>query len=70
MPKAKKPAARVLQVHARLFSEDIDDLKKIAEARGTPWQLELRLLVHRALKGVKQGVQILLVDEIVSGEKP
>ena len=50
---------RVASVHARLFVEDIVQLKKIADARGTKWHIELRLLVRRALSGEHRDVVIL-----------
>ena len=50
---------RVASVHARLFVEDIAQLKKIADARGTKWHIELRLLVRRALSGEHRDVVIL-----------
>ena len=47
------------EVHTRLFEEDIAELKKIAETTGTKWQVELRLLVRRALRGEIREVRVL-----------
>lgn len=52
---AKKKTKNTLrEVHARLFDDDVETLIKIAEERRTKWQMELRLLVHRALKGERR----------------
>lgn len=53
------PPAHIVEVHARLFSEDIDQLKKIAEEHGSSWQFELRLLVRSALRGGRREITIL-----------
>lgn len=45
--RSKSP--RVMQVHIRLFPEDVEKVKRIAASKLIPWQTELRLLVHRAL---------------------
>ena len=42
---------RLVHVHARLFVVDVDELKAIADAEGSKWQIELRQLVRRALRG-------------------
>jgi hypothetical protein len=47
---SSKPV-RVVKTTVRLFSDDIATLKKIAEQKRSKFQIELRLLVHRALKG-------------------
>lgn len=39
----------LVEVHARLFPEDVAKVKHIAAQKLIPWQTELRLLVHRAL---------------------
>jgi hypothetical protein len=48
---SKKSA--LLRVHTRLFRADVLALKRIAGDRGLPWQIELRLLVNKALKEQK-----------------
>lgn len=63
-PKPPKPAKKKKRnathsVHARLFVEDIARLKKIAEQHGLPWQIELRLLVHRALRGEQRDIVVI-----------
>jgi hypothetical protein len=37
-------------VHTRLFADDLAELRRRAALRRIGWQVELRLLVHRALK--------------------
>lgn len=46
-------------VHVRLFAADVATIKKIASQSGNPYQLELRQLVRRALKGELREVLIL-----------
>ena len=46
----------LIKVYTRLFVEDVERLKKIAETKGYPWQIELRLLVRRALKEHEVGI--------------
>jgi predicted DNA binding CopG/RHH family protein len=48
MPKGK-PKLALGEVHARLFVEDLDEVKRRAAEKHIPWQIELRLLVHRAV---------------------
>jgi hypothetical protein len=57
VPKKKNNALQ--EVHARLFAADVVLLKKIAEERGTSYQIELRLLVRRALKGEQRDLVML-----------
>lgn len=38
----------------RLFADDVQELKKQAEAKRSKWQTELRHLVHRALSDAKR----------------
>ena len=54
----KKPPALV-EVHTRLFADDVATLKRIAAERVIPWQIELRLLVRRALRGETREVLVL-----------
>jgi len=44
----KKP--RFTQVNCRLFTEDVEELKQVAESSGDSWQARLRRLVHEAVK--------------------
>lgn len=53
----RKP--RVVEVHARLFADDVAHLKKLAAESRLSWQVELRQLVHRALKGEKREVLMI-----------
>ena len=46
-------------VNTRLFADDVKQLQRIAETQGIPWQVELRLLVRRALKGERRDVVML-----------
>lgn len=49
----------VVDVHARLMREDVAALKALAAQTGISWQMELRQLVHRALKGEQRSVLVL-----------
>ncbi len=51
------------EVHTRLFSEDVEQVKVIANKQGIPWQIELRLLVRRALRGERREVLVLTDKE-------
>lgn len=57
----RKPAKdnQLQPVHTRLFAVDIAELKDLAAVRGIAWQIELRLLVRRALKEQR----IAIIDE-------
>jgi len=46
-------------VTTRLFAADIITLRQLAEARGSKWQIELRQLVRRALKGEQREIVVL-----------
>lgn len=56
-PTPKPPP--VVPVHARLFADDVKRLKELAAERGIGWQIELRLLVRRALKNEQREVLVL-----------
>lgn len=57
---AKTPDPNALaEVHTRLFVDSVEELKRRAEASGTPWHIELRLLVRRALAGERREVLVL-----------
>lgn len=59
MSKAVKKRPELKMVTSRLFKDDVDTLQKIAEERGTQWQVELRLLIRRALKNEKREFVII-----------
>jgi hypothetical protein len=40
----------------------VKQIKQIATEKGLPWQIELRLLVRRALKGDRREVLMLKED--------
>lgn len=50
---------RLVEVHTRLFPEDVAELKKIALKNGIAWGIELRMLVRRALRGERREVTII-----------
>lgn len=50
---------KLTPVNTRLFADDVKAIKEIAAEQGLPWQVELRLLVRRALKGEKREVVLL-----------
>lgn len=52
-------AKRLVEVHARLFPDDFETLKRRAEENGVSLQIELRQLVRRALKGERREVLVL-----------
>jgi predicted DNA binding CopG/RHH family protein len=45
---------KLTQTSVRLFSDDIEELKKAAAVKRSKWQTELRHLVHRALGDQKK----------------
>ena len=58
--RSRKPKKSELhETHIRLFSDDVEALQRIAAEKGIPWQIELRLLVRRALKGEIKEVFVL-----------
>ena len=48
-----------VEVHARLFEEDVIELKRRAEALGSSsmWQALLRQMLHNALKEKKEVIR-------------
>lgn len=50
---------RLTKATVRLFSDDISALKKLAAAKRSKWQIELRHLVHRGVKGGTREVTVL-----------
>lgn len=66
-PKRGRPknAQALVDVHARLFPDDVELLKKIAAESRLSWQIELRQLVHRALKGEKR--EVVVIQELSDG---
>lgn len=48
-------------VFSRLFATDVAEIKRIAADRGIPWQIELRLLIRRAIRGAAR--EVVLVKE-------
>lgn len=51
--------AKLIDTHVRLFADDVSQIKKIAHERGLPWQIELRMLVRRALRSEHREVVLL-----------
>ena len=52
-------APKLQAVYTRLFADDIAEIKRIAAETALPWQIELRQLVRRALRGERREVIIL-----------
>lgn len=50
---------KLIAVHTHLFSDDIVMLKRVAENKRSKWQVELRMLVHRALQGEQREIVVL-----------
>lgn len=46
-------------VTIRLFADDVKTLRKLAEAKRSKWQTELRHLVHRALTDQKRVGELI-----------
>lgn len=46
-------------VYTRLFEDDVLEIQRIAAESALPWQIELRTLVHRALRGERREVVVL-----------
>ncbi len=57
--RGKRANAGLTMVTARLFTADVDALKRRAEATGVPWQTQLRALVHATVTGADRKVRIL-----------
>jgi hypothetical protein len=55
----KAESFELTRVNTRLFAADVSQLKKIAEKNGGEWQVELRQLVRRALKGERREIAVL-----------
>lgn len=49
-PTQPEDVNRLVDIHTRFFATDIEDVKRIATANGLPWQVELRLIVRRAVR--------------------
>lgn len=41
---------RLVDVHSRFFADSIEAVKRISAQSGLPWQIELRLIVRRAVR--------------------
>lgn len=54
--------SKLVEVHARLFPADVEMLKQIAADSGVSFQVELRLLVRRALRGEKREI-VMIKDQ-------
>lgn len=52
-------AATLKKATVRLYADDIRFLQSLAREKRSKWQIELRQLVHKALKGQK------LVGELI-----
>ncbi len=50
--RKSKPENVTKACSVRLFKVDIATLERLADKNGTTWQIELRLLVRRALRRV------------------
>lgn len=55
----RNKSTKLVPVNTRLMASDIQELKRIAVEQGIPWQVELRMTVHRALKGQRREITIL-----------
>ncbi len=40
---------KLVRLHTNFFTSDIDDVKKIAAEAGLAWQIQLRMLLRKAL---------------------
>lgn len=58
-PPKPPPPPTLVDLHIRLFAEDVAALKLRATERGVPWHVELRLLVRDALRGTRREVVVL-----------
>lgn len=66
MPRATPPKAApvaLIVVTTRLFSDDIAHLKEMAQTKRSEWQVELRQLVHRALKDKRLTAELFRGEE-------
>lgn len=56
MAKQAENLPKLVEIHARLFAEDIEELQQRARSKGSNVGIELRVLVRRALKEPKLKV--------------
>lgn len=61
MAKANKEPDTIA-AHVRIQRQDMLALQKMAKVSGVTWQMELRMLVHRALRGERREVMVLKDD--------
>ena len=54
----RKKKNKLLRVTTHLFEADVDTLRRLAEANGSGWQIELRQLVRKA-RGAPRQVMLL-----------
>lgn len=54
---------QLVEVHTRLFADDVEELKRRAAQGGLPWQIEVRLTIRRALRGERRDVLVLKEKE-------
>jgi predicted DNA binding CopG/RHH family protein len=61
MARNRKAVAppKLTTVTTRLFTDDVEELKRRAAIEFTPWQVSLRLLVRRALRGERKEIAVL-----------
>lgn len=52
-------APLLYDTHVKLFRDDVAQLKKLAAENRSKWQVELRQLVHRALRGERREITVV-----------
>ena len=57
MPGRKRPL--LVDVHVRLFAEDVDYLHKLADTTGVPWQVDLRQRLRASCRGEARELIVL-----------
>ncbi len=50
---------KLRDVHTKLFADDVAELIRVAKANRSKWQIELRQLVHRALRGERREITVI-----------
>lgn len=62
MAKRNKKKPKLVQVNGRLWEDDLVEIKRIADEKRHPWWIELRSMVHEAVKEAIRRRRAPIVD--------